>query len=153
MSTRRRCSPRWRRFLRSIADQLRGPQFRDLWQMFYDSFHVELLTPEARALVASTCHPRQQVALGYWRALLEDPLDEVARSVDEAGAAIGAAGIPYLYITGTPLDPATRQWLDRQPFTADVQVWAQSGHFPHLAQPARFVAALADTASVDEPVR
>ena len=54
-------------FVRSLAGRLRGPDFPAVWQMFYASFHTELLPADAQNLVRSTCQPRQQVVLGYWQ--------------------------------------------------------------------------------------
>ena len=71
----------------SFADRLRGPEFPVVWQMFYDGFHVELLPPPAQDLVRATCRPRQQVVLGYWRQLIEQPIAEVTAMVEQATAA------------------------------------------------------------------
>jgi hypothetical protein len=46
-------------FVASIKDRLEGPKFDEVWQMFYDCFHAELLPADARDLVRSTCRPRQ----------------------------------------------------------------------------------------------
>jgi pimeloyl-ACP methyl ester carboxylesterase len=64
--------------LGSLAERLRGPGFSGVWQMFYDSFHVELLPPAAQDLVRATCRPRQQVVLGCWRQLIEAPAEAAA---------------------------------------------------------------------------
>ena len=129
--------------LRSVADRLRGPEFAAAWQPFWDSFHVELLPPEAAQLVEATCRPHQQVALGYWRGLMEDPIEDLMALIARSSAAIAHAGVSYIYLAGADLDPDTRAWLDGQPFTPTVEVWPGSGHFPHLAHPARFAARLA----------
>ena len=133
--------------LRSLADRLRGPEFATIWQqVFFPSFHVELLPPAAQELVRTTCHPRQEVALGYWRQLLEGPADEVPAIIEQESAALRASGRPYLYIAGSDLDPDYRRWLDTHLPAATVEVWSKTGHFPHLAEPERFAARLADTA-------
>ncbi len=133
--------------VRSIADRLRGPEFPALWRnLFYAAFHVELLPPEAREFVETTCRPRQQVVLCYWRSLIEDPIEHLTAMIDRSSSAIAAAGIPYHYVAGADLDPSTLAWMSRQPFTPTVNVWPGAGHFPHLAHPARFAHLLAAAA-------
>lgn len=133
--------------LRSLGDRLRGPEFPALWQqIFYASFHVELLPPAAQDLVRSTCRPRQQVALGYWRQLIEQSAGEVPAMIERGTAALRASGMPYLYIAGDDLDPGYRQWLGVRLPAATVEVWPRTGHFPHLADPQRFARRLAGTA-------
>lgn len=131
-------------FIRSIAEQLRGPEFGALWQIFYDSFHVELLPPDAQEIVRSTCRPRQEIALGYWRALMDDPIEQLTGMIEQTSARIAAAKIPYLYLAGADLDPDTQMWMDRQPFNPTVEVWRDTGHFPHLAHPTRFAERLVE---------
>ena len=130
----------------SLAERLRGPEFPVVWQMFYDSFHVELLPPAAQDLVRATCQPRQQVVLGYWRQVLEQPIAEVTAMVEQTTAALRASGVPYFHIAGDDLDRDYRQWLSARLPAATVEVWPRSGHFPHLADPRRFARRLADTA-------
>lgn len=133
--------------LQSLGERLRGPEFPALWQqIFYASFHVELLPPAAQDLVRSTCRPRQQVVLGYWRQLIEQSADEVPSMIEHEAAALRASGMPYLYIAGDDLDPGYRQWLGVRLPAATVEVWPRTGHFPHLADPQRFARRLAGTA-------
>jgi pimeloyl-ACP methyl ester carboxylesterase len=132
--------------LQSLGERLRGPEFPALWQqIFYASFHVELLPPAARDLVRSTCRPRQEVALGYWRQLIEQSADEVPAMIEHETAALRASGMPYLYIAGDDLRPDYRQWLGVRLPAATVEVWPRTGHFPHLADPQRFARRLAGT--------
>jgi pimeloyl-ACP methyl ester carboxylesterase len=132
--------------VRSLAARLRGPEFPAVWQMFYDSLHVELLPPAAQELVRDTCRPRQQVVLGYWRMVLEEPVAEITSKIDETAAAVRSSTAPYLHIAGADLDPGYREWLGTHLPAATVDVWHGSGHFPHLADPHRFARRLAETA-------
>lgn len=137
---------RFATFVDSLAERLRGPEFPAVWQIFYDSFHVELLPPAAQDLVRTTCRPRQEIVLGYWRQVLEQPAAELTAIVEETTATVRASGLPYLIIAGDDLDPEYRQWLGARLPTAIVEVWARTGHFPHLADPPRFARRLAGTA-------
>ncbi|MGH3246335.1 MAG: alpha/beta fold hydrolase [Trebonia sp.] len=128
--------------LGSLAERLRGPEFPAVWQMFYDSFHVELLPPAAQDLVRATCRSRQQVVLGYWRQLLEQPAG-AATMVEQATAALRDSGVPYLHVAGGDPGPDYRQWLGLRLPAATVEVWPGTGHFPHLADPQGFARRLA----------
>jgi pimeloyl-ACP methyl ester carboxylesterase len=131
--------------LQALGDRLRGPEFPTLWeQIFYAGFHVELLPAAAQRLVRSTCRPRQDVALGFWRQLIEQPADEITTMIEQGTAILRDSGMPYLYIAGDDLDPAYRQWLGEHLPAATVDVWPRTGHFPHLADPSRFARRLVD---------
>lgn len=132
--------------VQSLAGRLRGPEFPVVWQMFYDSFHTELLPPGARELVRSTCRPDQQVVLGYWQQIIDRPVAELTAMMQEVIAALRTAAVPYLYIAGDELPPGYGQWLGEHLPAAAVEVWPRSGHFPHLARPREFAEQLAATA-------
>jgi pimeloyl-ACP methyl ester carboxylesterase len=133
-------------FLQSIADQLRGPGFPAMWEQFAASMHVELLPESAQQLVRSTSNPRQDLVLGYWREVLERPASELADQARAGLAALRTAEKPYLIVAGSDPEPDYRQWLDEVLPQAVITVLPGSGHFPHLAQPARFAECLASTA-------
>jgi pimeloyl-ACP methyl ester carboxylesterase len=131
--------------LQSLGDRLRGPEFPTLWeQIFYAGFQVELLPPAAQDLVRSTCRPHQPVALGFWRQLIEQPAVDITEMIVQATTVLRDASTPYLYIAGDDLDPDYRQWLGQHLPAATVEVWPRTGHFPHLADPARFARRLLD---------
>jgi pimeloyl-ACP methyl ester carboxylesterase len=132
--------------VRSLADKLRGPGFPAIWEMFAASMHIELLPQSAQNLVRATCHPRQDLVLGYWRELLERPIDELADLATAWLTAVRAARVPYLMVAGSDLELGYQQWLNEMLPQAAVTVWPGSGHFPHLAHADRFAACLAATA-------
>jgi pimeloyl-ACP methyl ester carboxylesterase len=132
--------------LHSVADKLRGPAFPDIWDMFMASMHVELLPESAQRLVRASCHPRQELVLGYWRELLDRPVDEIAEIATAAMTAVRVSGVPYLLVAGSDLEPDYQLWLNEMLSQASVTVWPGSGHFPQLAHPDRFAACLAATA-------
>ncbi len=132
--------------VRSIAEQLRGPEFPAVWQMIYESLGVEQLPRFAQELVRARCRPRQRVVLGYWHQILDRPPAELTALVEQTTASLRASGVPYLQIAGNDLDASYRWWLGSHLPAATVEVWPHSGHFPHLADPHRFARLLADTA-------
>jgi pimeloyl-ACP methyl ester carboxylesterase len=131
--------------VQSLAEPLRGPGFAAVWQGFYDSFHTELLPAAAQELVRSNSRPRQEVVLGYWQKLLDGPTDEISEMIGQATAAIGVTGLPYLHIAGDEPGTSYREWLGEHLPAAAIEVWAGSGHFPHLARPDEFAQRLAAT--------
>ena len=57
---------------------------------------------------AVTFHPRQDLVLGYWRELLERPVDELADlAANRAGSVAGARACHTSSSPGTPSSPAT----------------------------------------------
>lgn len=53
--------------VQSMSEQLRGPQFVEIWPHILASMHLELLPLASQDLVRSTCRPEQHLVLGYWR--------------------------------------------------------------------------------------
>jgi pimeloyl-ACP methyl ester carboxylesterase len=131
------------RFVQSLADQLRGPAFPAVWQMFEASMHIELLPDAGQELVRSISRPQQDLVLGYWHELLDSSAGELADMVEATLAAVRAAGVPYQVVAGDDLEPGYREWLTKTLPQATVTVWPGSGHFQHVAHPARFAACLA----------
>jgi pimeloyl-ACP methyl ester carboxylesterase len=132
--------------VQSLADKLRGPAFPAIWQMFAASMHIELLPEAAQELLRSSCQPRQDLVLAYWRELLDRPVNELADLAAATLEAVRGTGVPYLVVAGADLEPEYEKWLSKMLPQAAVTVWPASGHFPHLAHPGRFAECLAATA-------
>jgi pimeloyl-ACP methyl ester carboxylesterase len=69
--------------------------------------------------------------------------DRASALVDDGIAAVAAAKVPYLLILGTEPPPEVAAWFRNALPQAVIEVWTGSGHFPHLAHPARFAERLA----------
>ncbi len=132
--------------VQSFASKLRGPAFPAVWQMFAASMHIELLPETAQVLVRSSCQPRQDLVLAYWRELLDRPVSEIADFAAATLEAVRSAGVPYLVVAGADLEPGYEKWLSKTLPQAAITVWPGSGHFPHIAHPDRFAECLAATA-------
>jgi pimeloyl-ACP methyl ester carboxylesterase len=132
--------------VQSLADKLRGPAFPAVWQMFAASMHIELLPRAAQELVRSSCQPRQDLVLAYWREILDRPVSEIVGVAATTLEAVRRAGVPYLVVAGAGLEPEYQKWLSTMLPQAAVTVWPGSGHFPHIAHPDRFAECLAATA-------
>ncbi len=135
------------RFLQSIAEQLRGPNFPAMWEQFLASMHIDLLPHAGQELVRSTSNPEQDLVLGYWRDVLERPMNELLEWTEERLAALRAAATHYVVVAGSEPEAEYREWLGQKLPQATVTVFPGSGHFPHLAHPDRFAKCLAETGS------
>lgn len=133
------------RFVQSLADRLRGPEFPGVWAMFVASMHMELLPPEGQELLQSMMDARQELVLGYWREVLDRPVEEIAAFAADGLAALRQARLPYLVVAGQELEPGYAGWLQEALPQASVEVVAGSGHFPHVAHPDTFAELLALT--------
>ena len=55
----------------------------------------------------------------------------------------GGVQVPYLSLHGIDPGPNYPAWLGGLIPTAEVEVWPEYGHYPHLVEPQRFVAHVA----------
>jgi pimeloyl-ACP methyl ester carboxylesterase len=134
------------RLLQSLAEQVRGPGFPDVWAMMEQSWRTDLLPRGSRALVARNSHPRQDLVVSYWDEFLTQDPERLQASVHDAMRRVAAAQVPYLLIAGAVLPSGVAEQIHTLVPQASVEVWAGTGHFPHLAHPRRFAALLASTA-------
>lgn len=132
-------------FVRSLEPDLRGAGFADVWRgVFAASFGTESLPDAARELVARGSRPQQDLVLGYWQMLLDEPADEIEAKVEAALTQVGEQGVPYLLLVGGGLDAARRGKLQQYVPELRVVEWPGTGHFPHLARPTEFAGLLAE---------
>lgn len=83
----------------------------------------------------------QAVVLGTWAAVF----DSTEAELDEMVTAIGrAVTVPYLAIHGSDPGAGYAGWLAAVIAGAVIEVWPDHGHYPHLVDPARFLARLAE---------
>jgi pimeloyl-ACP methyl ester carboxylesterase len=132
--------------LQSAEKQIRGEGFAGVWAMMEQGFRLDLLPPAARALVARSSSPRQDLVISYWDDLLSQTPDELAAKITGGVAAVARADIPYLLVVGAEPPQEVAKWLRGVLPRFELEVWADTGHFPHLAYPDRFAARLAATA-------
>lgn len=132
--------------LRSAAEQIRGDGFPGVWARMEQSFGTDLLPPPARVQVTRNSRPRQDLVVSYWDELLGQTAEQVDEMLTGAIAALAAADVPYLFILGAPAEPGLIQRFSEGLPRMTTEVWPCTGHFPHLAHPARFARRLAATA-------
>jgi pimeloyl-ACP methyl ester carboxylesterase len=122
--------------LKELEPLLRGPQFPGLWREFDRCMRADLVPPARRGLARSDA--RQDVVLGYWEEIFASAPGEL-RALTERRLATDA---PYLLVAGSEPGAEYRAWLGRFLPSSRVVVFDGAGHFPHLVDPARFVAEL-----------
>jgi pimeloyl-ACP methyl ester carboxylesterase len=132
--------------VKPLAGEIRGGGFAAVWRLFEDSMHADALPAETRKLLRPVSSVRQEVVAGYWREAMDRPVDQFAADAAAVIAKVRANGTGYLFIAGHEVEPGYQDWLSGQLPQAAVEVWPGSGHFPHLAYPARFAGCLASTA-------
>jgi pimeloyl-ACP methyl ester carboxylesterase len=119
------------------APMLRGDGLDDFIAALFGQLYGAL-DPAEVARVSALRRPDRAAVLGMWSPLLDlDPTD-----LDALVTKIAALphGTPYLSLHGVDPGPGYAAWLTGLIPGATVEVWAQTPtHYPHLADPARFV--------------
>jgi pimeloyl-ACP methyl ester carboxylesterase len=129
-------------FLRRSERELNSDDFLKVWDTLLGGMHLEQLPRSAQELVRAVTTPRQDLFLGYWKELIDNP-EQAEEDNARYLAAIRAAGVPYHYIAGSAVEPGYRAWLDAAVPDVQITVLPGSGHFPHLVHPAEVARVLA----------
>lgn len=79
----------------------------------------------------------QSVVAGVWGTVFDSTEAELDAQV---GALAGGVRAPFLSLHGIDPGDDYAAWLTSVVPQAEVEVWADHGHYPHLVDPARFVA-------------
>lgn len=125
------------RQIQEAEETLRGEAFPLFIQGMFGQMAGGLHTDEM-ARVTGIRSPKQDVVLGMWRPLLEDSSEQLSALVSKLTDI--PADVPYLVITGIDAGPEYAAWLQLEiPHTVH-EVWQPPTHYPHLVDPARFVA-------------
>lgn len=124
---------------------LRGDEaaFRQALQMMFGAMAGPLAADEV-ARIESIRRPRQDVVLGIWSTVLESDAADLDAAIEPALAGVTA---PYLAIHGSEPGAEYVAWLTRLIPSAEVEVWPEHGHYPHLVEPARFVTRVGEFAT------
>ena len=130
--------------LQANREVVTGPAFPALWANLRAAMGIDLLSAEARALL-DTGTPRQDTVLAYWREALEMHPAELQAKSDETVASLREQHLPYLVVAGHAWERGELARLHDALPQAKVEVIPDSGHFPHLRDPARFADYLATT--------
>ncbi len=121
--------------VQSAEPMLRGDEFGGFMTALFAGLHGPLPAAEVARLSALSA-PVQEVVLGCWAPVLELSPSELESLVAELTAAVR---VPYLALHGGDPGPDYDHWLESVIPTALVEVWEDSGHYPHLVHPQRFL--------------
>ncbi len=127
--------------LLQLEPMLTGSQeaFEQAISMIFEAMNGPLPQDEAQRIRGLRGHADQRVVLGTWDAVLHGSIEELDATVT---ALAGAITVPYLSLHGIDPGPGYAEWLTALVPTATVEIWPDTGHYPHLVEPARFVARL-----------
>lgn len=121
--------------VRSAEPMLRSDAFEEAITGLFDSM-LGPLPPSEVSRLAELRRPVQEVVLGVWAPLLElerDAIDELVRTIS------ASVRVSYLALHGIDPGPDYGAWLAAAIPTAQLEVWDDHGHYPHLVDPTRFV--------------
>lgn len=128
--------------LAQLEPLLRGSdaEFQRAMLMMFDSMVGPLQARERRRL-DSIRRPKRQVVMGTWGAVFESSAEELDAMV---ASMVSAVKVPYLSLHG--LDPGEDyfDWLREVLADGTVVEWPDTGHYPHLLDPDRFLDRLQD---------
>ena len=123
-----------------------GGDMLEVWRKMEQTFGLRLLPAETREFIMRHSRPTRDLLASYLEDIFAMTPEQASAMMNGAVAAITAAEVPYLLILGSEPSPDTAAWFGNAAPHATVEVWADSGHFPHIAHPARFAERLAATA-------
>lgn len=128
--------------LAPLAPMLRGDEatFRDAVAVVFSVLDGPLPAAE-RARLDALASPERDVVLGIWAPVLDEPVEVLDTMAHDLLAGIE---VPYLAIHGSDPGPGYEAWLRDTVAGARIEVWPDLGHYPHLVDPKRFVARLAE---------
>ena len=127
--------------LRAIEPMLRdAATFAATMDANFDSMRGPL-SDEEWARLRGVRRYDQEVVLEIWASVFDLSEEELAAMVTNLAGAIRA---PYLSLHGTDPGEGYEIWLTSLVPQAVVERWVGAGHYPHLAEPQRFLARLAD---------
>jgi len=120
------------------AEMLRGDGLDDFMAALFGQMYGAL-DPAEVARISALRKPNRAAVLGMWSPLLDLSPQQLGALVEEIAAL--PAGTPYLSLHGLDQGQEYATWLRSLIPSATVEVWAQvPTHYPHLVDPARFVA-------------
>ncbi len=121
--------------VKSVEPMLRGDGFDDFIAALFDGLDGALSDDEVARLRALR-RPDQEVVLGMWGPVIEMSPAELAGLVR---AMTTDVRVPYLALHGTDPGREYGHWLETEIPTSTLEVWDESGHYPHLVHAQRFL--------------
>jgi pimeloyl-ACP methyl ester carboxylesterase len=124
--------------VQQAAPMLRGDGMNDFLAAMFGQMYGALAPAEVTRL-SGLRRPNQEAVLGMWSPLLDLTPDALGALVQEIATL--PSGTAYLSLHGLDPGPGYAAWLTSLIPGATVEVWGEvPTHYPHLVDPARFVA-------------
>jgi pimeloyl-ACP methyl ester carboxylesterase len=131
--------------LSEVEPMLRSSEtFRTVIDGLFSELAGAKISAEAIDRVNRLRRPDQDVVLGVWELMFSMTEDEINGVVEGALAGYAGKSVPYLSIFGEDPGPDYQSWLSGFIVGAQVDLWDDHGHYPHLVDPDRFVETLRD---------
>lgn len=121
--------------LGAVEPMLRSDGFAAVIAGMFDGFMAPLPDAE-KARLTNLRHADQDAVLGVWDPVFTKSAGELDAMVRDMLSGIDA---PYLALHGTDLGADYVAWLQSVIPHAQYEVWPDSGHYPHLLDPNRFI--------------
>lgn len=121
--------------IRNLEPYLRSTAFADVFGQLFGSRSGKL-PPDEFMRLETIRRPRQAVVLAMWALAFEHPGERLDAEVRRL---VAAPGLTYLSLHGTTPPPGYVEALRALIPRAEVEVWEDGGHYPHLVQQQRFV--------------
>lgn len=127
--------------LGQLEHQLKGSGFHPALRAVFHSLDGPLVPDHLRVrLAANRDRARQEVVLGVWDMVFSSTGEELDAVADAVGPGITA---PYIAVHGSDPGEGYAAWLTERIPHAVVELWPDHGHYPHLVDPERFLARVA----------
>ena len=94
------------------------------------------LPADERARLDALSSPEQDVVLGVWGTVFEESAEDLDLLAADLARGIS---VPYLSLHGSDPGDDYPDWLRAIIPAAELEVWPEAGHYPHLTDPERFV--------------
>ena len=111
------------------------------------SFRLELLDREVREFILADMDMRPDTLRSYWAEYVYGDTAEFAPMLRAVSAQLATKQVPVLMVAGAEPGPGLDSLIGPAMSQTTIEVWPNSGHFPHLAHAARFAQRLAATAT------
>ena len=121
--------------VKAVEPMLRGDEFGAVISALFESLRGA--TPDEQwARLTALRRPDQDVVLGTWSLLLDHDNAAVVAAVHELASRVH---VPYLALDGIDPGPGHAEWLAGEIPQAQLEIWPDIGHYPHLVDPQRFL--------------
>lgn len=126
--------------LQELEDALRDP---DMFPAVIEALFAELggpaLSESERERLDTIRRANQEVVLAVWAPAFALGTEETNAIVQDAMDGYRQSKVPYLTLFGRDPGQEYGPWLNQLIPTSTIEVWGDTGHYPHLVRPQQFI--------------